>query len=242
MPIKHGRREKYTPFIDLSRKKRGRATLAIRHVCARLKPLLGGRFVSSYWEGCPRLPEEGCQWFDCFFPGLDKFTFWNVEIITARTKFYDLVRRMANDRANSLLTEEERESLVTFPDKIDENGKTYSTLEFNDSPFLQFGGLSYMGFTERTAREIAAGEPPTVYEEFKIDTGYAYGIGLHIVVDAENITKDVIEQAIDRFTAVGQKDWKSPEPVPAEHLQGVEFPWIQAMVGYLPDEDVSDKD
>lgn len=241
MPKKHGRSEKYTHFVDLSRKKRGTMALAIRRACAQLAPLLGGRYLCSYWRDFPRLPEEGCQWVDCFFPGLDKFTFWNVEILTARAAFHDLVQKLAGKRADALLPEEVLHNLFTFEDRVGTDGRI-DPLGYNDSPFPELGGLDYHSFVQQAAREIAANEPPAVYEEFSVHTDYAYGIGLHIIIDAECITRDVIEQTLDRFTALGQKAWKSPTPVPAEHLQGVEFPWLQAMVGKISNEDIFNED
>ena len=42
---------------------------------------------------------------------------------------------------------------------------------------------------------------------FEIDRNYAYGIGLHAVVDVATLDAVAIEQAIARFRALGEKSW-----------------------------------
>ena len=66
--------------------------------------------------------------------------------------------------------------------------------------------------------EIIENAPPPVYESFKVDRSYQYGIGLQAVVQAEEINREVIEATIDRFRQVGEKDWQSEKPVPREAL------------------------
>lgn len=48
---------------------------------------------------------------------------------------------------------------------------------------------------------------PTPAERFDIDRNYAYGIGLHAVVNAANLDTAVIERTIARFRALGEARW-----------------------------------
>jgi len=73
-------------------------------------------------------------------------------------------------------------------------------------------------YKEQVAAEIIHDEPPPVHESFRTDREYRYGIGLYIVVNAEEIDREVVETAIARFQDQGETDWTAPEPVPRERL------------------------
>lgn len=85
-------------------------------------------------------------------------------------------------------------------------------------PRLQFGGLTYWDYCRQLEREIIEREPPVVYESFELDRSYAYGTGLHLVVDAEGFDRVTIERVIDRFMEIGQTNWRAADPVPRERL------------------------
>jgi len=55
-------------------------------------------------------------------------------------------------------------------------------------------GLSFREYWGKLENEIACNEPPVIYESFRLDTSYRYGIGLYIVIDAGSINRMVIEQ------------------------------------------------
>lgn len=57
-----------------------------------------------------------------------------------------------------------------------------------------------------------------IHESFKLDRSYVYGVGLKIVLDVDVINQASIEAAIDRFIAVGETDWISPDSVPGVRL------------------------
>ncbi|MDO9047136.1 MAG: hypothetical protein Q7U66_05275 [Methylobacter sp.] len=44
----------------------------------------GGMFTSHLVLDEPGRPDLYSQWFDFYFPGQDRFTVWNAEIVTAR--------------------------------------------------------------------------------------------------------------------------------------------------------------
>ena len=50
---------------------------------------------------------------------------------------------------------------------------------------------------------------PTPSERFEIDSGYAYGIGLHAVVNVPTLDTAAIERTIMRFRALGERSWQA---------------------------------
>ena len=78
--------------------------------------------------------------------------------------------------------------------------------------------MTYRDYCRKLEREIIISQPPAIHESFKTDHSYEHGIGLHIVVDAEEVTQSVIEQGILRFKEPGETDWQAAAPVPRERL------------------------
>ena len=52
-------------------------------------------------------------------------------------------------------------------------------------------------------------------------TGLSLEIGLQIIVDAEVLSREIIEAAIADFCAKGEVNWLSPEPARIEGLSNV---------------------
>jgi hypothetical protein len=50
---------------------------------------------------------------------------------------------------------------------------------------------------------------PMPPERFEIDRGYAYGIGLHAVVNVPSLDTTAIERTIMRFRALGERNWQA---------------------------------
>ncbi len=135
--------------------------------------------------------------------------------------FWDAVTDLALDRTFAKLTPEEREEENKFERVLScfKDGRRYYTLKKNPVRIYEkLNGLSFKEYWEKLENEIARNEPPVIYESFRLDTSYRYGIGLYIVVDAGSINRMVIEQAIDRFYEIGEKKWQAVEPVPREKL------------------------
>lgn len=220
--MKHPKANKHRPFHTLSRKKRGNAGIRLKGDILRTRNLYGGRFTSHLF--LEDMGEDGprCQWFDFLFLGHDKFTIWNAYICTTWVSFWEKTGDIAWDRAVALLSEEEQEEefrLEFEPASYDAWGRVLTyTLPERNRTWPQFGDMTWRDYHEKLEREIIEHEPPAVYESFTTDSTYAYGTGLHIVVDENVIDKSAIERAIDRFFAAGQTDWQSAEPVPRERL------------------------
>lgn len=83
--------------------------------------------------------------------------------------------------------------------------------------------------------KILRDTPPDIYESFRLDRSYQYGIGLEIIVDAPVIERTVIEGAISRFQELGEIDWQSSEPIPRNHLPfQTEVEAVAAAAGHMP--------
>jgi len=96
----------------------------------------------------PGRPDLYNQWFDFYFPGLDRFTIWNATIVTARKAFWDAAHELAYQRTVSILTPEEHaaESMVEFElAEVSNTGKilSYRLIERKELQYEQFGGLTF---------------------------------------------------------------------------------------------------
>ena len=212
----------HRPFHTLSRRKRGNAGIHLKAKILHTRSLYGGRFTSHLWLEEPGENPVRSQWFDFLFLGSDKYTIWNAYVCTARMAFWDKVGDMARERGRKLLSPEEQEEefrLDFEPASRDAWGRvTTYTLVDHHRPRAQFGGLTYRDYCQQLEREIIEREPPAVYESFDQDRSYAYGTGLHIIVDADGIDRTTIERVIDKFVEIGQTNWRAANPVPRERL------------------------
>jgi hypothetical protein len=210
-------------FVRLSRTKRSAAGFKLRQRIERDRDLYGGHFTSQALLIEPEEPIICNQWFDFVFPGLHKYEIWNAVIMTAREAFWGEVQSRAFDRAHALLSPEECEKefkMDSVPSKWDSMGKvlTYTLLPKTPIQYPQFDGHTFRDYCLQAEREIIVGEAPEIYESFRLDRSYRYGVGLFIVVDAEAISYSLIDQTIDRFLKLGQTAWKSGKPVLRERL------------------------
>jgi hypothetical protein len=96
--------------------------------------------------------------------------------------------------------------------------RMYRLLEKPDIVYEKFGGLTYRDYQKKLTEEIIQNVPPEVFESFATDRSYRYGVGLNMVIHADEINRVTIEEAIRRFQAVGETDWRAAEPVPRTEL------------------------
>ena len=216
-------RKRRPPFVSLPRHKRSDEVIRLKGRMRRDAAEYGGRFTSRLVLNEPGRPDLYNQWFDFYFPGMDRFTIWNAEIVTARQAFWDASHHEAFSRAYAALGDADldREAKLEFePADVSRTGKvlTHRMVKREPVRYAQFDGRTLSEQIDLLETAIIRDEPPVIYESFKLDRNYAYGIGLRIVQDVEVIHQAAIEVAIDRFLAIGETDWVSSEPVPRDHL------------------------
>ena len=210
------------PFVTRSNKERAGAVIKLRNKLRMHKHLFGGRFIGDPDIVNPDRPVLYQQEALVYFPGTDKRVLWNAYIITARKAFWDEVGSMAFDRVWAMLPKEEKEQDI-FSDfePVSFNAWGQATeyrLREEDESYEELEGMTREEYKARLEKEIVTNEPPEIYESFAIDKSYEYGIGLKVVVDAEQIDRETVEMIIDRFLAVGETDWRSETAVPREKL------------------------
>ncbi len=103
----------------------------------------------------------------------------------------------------------------------DANGKKDGYVMREQEPRPEFRNKTRWQFQEEYAEKLIhedTGNTAPVYEEFRIEPGFEYGVGLYITIDAPTINVETIETAIARFRALGEKSWKSNTPIPHTNL------------------------
>ena len=214
---------KLRPFVSRPNRERASAVIRLRNRLRLERHIYGGRFVGSSDILDPERPILYKQDAHVFFPGADKRVFWNAYIITARKAFWDAVGSMASERAAAMRPKRQEPFNIDDlfePETFNAWGQatSYRMREKEEETYEVFDGMTERQYRAKLEKEIIASEPPQIYESFSIDDEYEYGIGLHVVVDAEQIDRETVERVIDRFTKLGEKEWKADIPVDRERL------------------------
>lgn len=214
------RNKKTVPYSRLSRRKRRDSFVRLRQKIRNQTPAYGGQFTSHHVLNEPGRPPLYNQWSDIYFLGNDGLTIWNAEIVTTGRRFWDIVEEMAHNRAWSMLSPEEQAAEVDMKfEPIWHNGqRMYRLIPRPKLTYEQYGGLTYGEYQDKLVEEIIRAEPPEVFESFETDRSYRYGIGLTMVIKAEEVNQATIEDAIRRFREVGETDWRAAEPVSRSEL------------------------
>lgn len=202
---------KHTPFTSLSRRKRRAKTLHIKNLIYRERDRLGGIF----YDECDQevaLASGRWTWSDIIFLSHDPAIFWNAEIVTANLAFADAVEDIAFNEAFSKLNAAEKDRMMDRDFIPDARGKSKTWQRKPPVKYPQFDDLTFNDYVDKRAQEIARDHPPTVYCGYRILPGYASGIGLKMVVEAEKLNRTVIEAAIADFCARGERNWISDVP------------------------------
>jgi hypothetical protein len=213
-------RKKFIPFTHLPRRKRRELYIRLRWRIRRTAATYGGDFTNHQVLTEPGRPSLFNQWADVYFCGGDGITIWNAEVITTTCAFWDKVDDLAHTRAWGMLTAAEQEQEVKFEFKPVWVGgrKCFEMVQREEICYPQFGGLTYHNYLDQLADEIIQSDPPPVVEEFVTDSAYRYGIGLHMVINVDEINISTIEQSIHRFRAGGETDWRAESPVSRKDL------------------------
>ena len=214
------KRRKRQPYWTLSRRKRRDNYIRLRQKILNDSSVYGGLFTSHQIINEPGRPALYNQWADICFLGSDGLTIWNAEIITAAREFWDRVEEMAHTRAWEMLTpdEQEFEAEMKFEPILSGEKKMYRMVEKPKRVYEKFDGLTYHDYQDKLVEEIIKNDPPEIYESFITDRTYCYGTGLNIVIHVDEINQGSIEEAIRRFRAVGETDWRAAEAVQRSQL------------------------
>lgn len=215
--------KKLRPFVTRSNRERASAVIKLRNKIRMQRHIFGGRFIGDSDIVNPDRPVLYQQEAFAYFPGTDKRVLWNAHIITVRKAFWDEVGDMASKRAAALLPK--RDAPFNIDDLFEPvtfnawgQATAYRMREREEERYDVFGGMTEREYEAELEKEIIAAEPPEIYESFFIDDEYEYGIGLKVVVDVEQIDREIVETVIDRFFTVGERDWRAETPVARERL------------------------
>lgn len=209
------RDQKIIPYGRLSRHKRRDAFIRLRQKIRNNASVYGGNFTSPHVLNEPGRPALYNQWADAYFLGSDGLTIWNATIVTACRQFWDMVEEMAHRRAWSMLLPEEQaaEADMKF-EPIWHNGqRMYRLIPTPKLTHELYGGLTYGEYQDKLVEDIIRDEPPEVFESFEANRTYRYGVGLTMVIKADEVNQTTIEEAIRRFREVGETDWQAAKPV-----------------------------
>ena len=124
MSLRH--RKQRPPFSSLPRHKRSDEVIRLKGKMRRDAAEYGGQFTSHLVLNEPGRPDLYNQWFDFYFLGMDRFTIWNAEIVTARQAFWDAAHNVASSRTYAALGDADldRESKLKFePADVSRTGK-----------------------------------------------------------------------------------------------------------------------
>lgn len=208
-------KRKYKVFTTLSRNLRRKKTFKVKNLIRYDKLPCSKMFYTD--TDVPLSLEIGnwC-WCDITFLGQDPATYWNATIYTANTKFADLLEDAAFKESWNMLSEEERRLDTRFETTPNYNAEgkviSHTWVSKPRMKFEQFGGLTMNEHTDKRTVEIARDNPPAVHRGYRVLQGYRSGIGLEMIIDAEELTVEIIEKAIADFRAHGEKTWFNPEP------------------------------
>lgn len=206
---------KHTPFTSLSRRKRRAATLRIKKLIRRERKTWGGLFYDECDHATAVASGNWC-WSDIIFLGHDPAVFWNAEIITTSVAFADALEEAAFNEAMLLLEAAGKQNVV-LSDNCPGNDIGHTLLRRPGQTCTIFNGLTFNDFIDRRAPEIARDAPPAVYCGYSILPGFASGIGLKMIVEADILSQTLIEATVQDFLARGEHNRVSDVPSPVRY-------------------------
>lgn len=212
MPDRSPSRRAIRPFVSLPRHRRRSAVIALHGRMMRHAYYTGSTlFDSNQLLINPEEPDRLHTWVDIVFPGLDRFTLWNADFITTEMAKHDLASSRADAEISAKLEAagevyEPSMTLHLIPRKRPGAPRMYRMEFAPEEHYDCLNGQTYRQASEALEKHLMQ-SLPTPHERFEIDRGYAYGIGLHAVVDVATLDTVAIEHTIARFRALGEKAW-----------------------------------
>lgn len=209
------------PFSKLSRHKQRDLYIRLRWKIQQSKNRYSKEFLSTIVLDEPNRPALFNQYATFYFLSLDGHTIWNTYLFSANREYWNSIDEIASQKASELRPERDSSFKNWLIPIYDANGKKDGYVMREQEPHPEFGNKTRRQFQEEYAAKLIhedTGNTAPVYEEFRIERGFEYGVGLYITIDAPTINVETIETAIARFRALGEKSWKSSTPIPHANL------------------------
>ena len=216
--------KKFTPFSKLSRHKKRDLYIRLRNKIRKTVADYGVNFTSHLVLNEPDKPEWCNQWFDFYFLGLDGVTIWNAELCTANTAYWDAIQELAFEEAYRLCPKERDDfdlKTLFIPEYHPVTGKKLHYVMREPEIRAELGNRTLYQFVDDYSSTLIRedmGNTVPIFESFRTDSSYRYGIGLYAIMDVPHINAEVIETMIEKFRALGETDWQSPYPVERSRL------------------------
>ena len=212
MPRRSSSRSSIRSFVTLPRHRRRSLVIRLHGRMLRNAHYTGSTlFDSHHLLIDPDEPNRVHAWVDVLFLALDRFTLWNAAFITTEMAKSDLASKQAHEQISARLaaateTYESRWTTHLIPRKKAGEQRMYRMEFAPEKHYDCLDGQTYSQACEALEHSLmqSLSAPP---ERFEIQRGYAYGIGLHAVVDVATLDAAAIEQTIARFREVGEKSW-----------------------------------
>ena len=215
MPSRSSSDRARRPFVTLTRQRRRSLVIQLQGRMLRNAHYTGSTlFDSHHLLIDPDEPNRVHTWVDVVFPGLDRFTLWNAAFITTQMAKIDLASEQAHEQISVRLaaaneTYESRWTKHLIPRKRAGEQRMYRMAFAPEKHYDCLEGQTYSQACEALEQSLMQSLPMPP-ARFEIDLGYAYGIGLHAVVDVATLDAAAIEQTIARFRALGETNWVTP--------------------------------
>ena len=148
----------------------------------------------------------GNDWLDVYFLTADGKGFYNATLETARCAYAERIMDAGYEYA---------ESIAPMPDfAFGPADPATGCVELLPEPaHPAFGGKSRYETAKDKAKELALQGACPVFESIELDRSYRYGVGLHAVIDAPELTRERVESFILSFRAAGEAPFSGTRPI-----------------------------
>jgi hypothetical protein len=220
--------KKSTPFSKLPRHKKKDLYFRLKKKIEKTKSSYGQNFTSHLLLNEKDRPTIFNQWFDFYFLGLDGETIWNTVIYTANQAYWDAINDLAFKEADRLCPSDKNFNIDDFliPVYDKQIGKKLHYIMKEQEIEPKLNNLTHSEFVENYSIKLIhedKGNTTPIFESFKINKHYRYGIGLYAIVDVPEINAETIETMIAKFRSIGEKNWVNPTPVDRSRLPNDTF-------------------
>jgi hypothetical protein len=211
----------FIPFAALSAHKQRDAFIRLRSKIDRNRERYGGDFkpTSAQEPGRPAFLDQIEQFY---FLGRDGRTIWNCYLESANREYWGEISSIAYDRTEEIAPRQRTFDLNDlFTPLYDETGKrTGSTMnpEETDPRLGDQTRSEYQAALESVLIQEDSGSTAPVFEGWRIDRQFEYGIGIYAVVDVPWVDRQAIRDFLDRFRSQGETEWRADTPVPRDKL------------------------